>query len=146
MPNQNFTVDSVITSLTTTPLSGFINPAFIHICNVKRRNNNLKDLLNAPDYGYTDNWDNVYINLPCRLEISNPSDIQFKETGERIKPTNILYVDFATPLKAEDRIYILNSDLVSLGYGTEFIVQGRIPALDMIRKPRHHLEYNLIVP
>jgi hypothetical protein len=116
-------------------------------CTVKRRALvPAVDILNAPSYGKVINWSNVYVNLPCRLEVYSPSSIQFKPTGERIEPSNILYVDCSTPLKPEDRVFLLNIEDTGLYYYQEFIVQGAVPALTMMGLPQHHLEYNLIVP
>lgn len=116
------------------------------ICSVKRRADNYSvDILNEPSYGDVKDWDNIYVNIPCRLEVSN-SNIQFKPTGERIPPKNILYVDASTPLQVEDRVIFSNNNVNGLGFQQEFIVQGCVPALDQIGQPSHHLEYELLCP
>jgi hypothetical protein len=144
MERLQFTTDAIVSNLTSV-ISGPMYAMFSMKCNVKRRNSNpIKDLLNAPSYGKTDTWANVYINIPCRLETIK-SQIQFKPTGERAEPINILYVDCSTPLKIEDRI-ILDNKFTGLRYSQEFIVQGAVVALDMLRRPQHHLEYKLIIP
>jgi hypothetical protein len=145
MPNINLTSDSFV-AVQSPVVSGSIFAALTMKCNVKRRAGNpVKDILNAPNYGKVDNWVNIYINLPCRLEIKQ-SSIQFKPTGERVEPTNILYVDASTPLNIEDRVFMVSSDNVSgLGYQQEFIVSGVMPAISMIGGIDHY-EYSLIIP
>jgi len=138
---KRFTNDGVV-AVVSPIIAGPMFSMFNMKCNVKRRASTpTKDILNAPSYGTVDTWDNVYVNIPCRLEIIK-SPIQFKPTGERVLPVNILYVDCSTPLKIQDRI-ILDNKYTGLRYSQEFIVQGAQPALDMLRRPQHHLEYRL---
>jgi hypothetical protein len=161
--DKNFTDDAIIhnaytfkslsndgyVSVVSPGISGPMWALFTHKCNVKRRATYpIKDALNAPSYGTVNTWMNVYVNLPCRLEISS-SDIQFKPTGERVAPTNILYVDVSTPLKIEDRVFMVfdsKNDVAGLGYQQEFIVQGTVPALTMLGQTGHHSEYILVMP
>ena len=144
MPDKTFTTDSTIG--VTPPIIGGMSWLLSHKCNVRRRPTNpSRNVLNELSYGKVDTWNYVYVNIPCRLEISQ-STIQFKSTGERVEPTNILYVDFSTPLNVEDRIFMIDTSTTGLGLNQEFIVQGTTPALDMVGQPKHHLEYHLIIP
>jgi hypothetical protein len=113
-------------------------------CTVKHRLQGTRDMLNAPSYGEPSSWETIYTDLPCSLEVYSKSDIQFKPTGERMEPTNILYVGIDTPLDIEDRIYFAGVDS-GLGYDQEFVVQGANPAIDMMGQI-DHLEYELIIP
>jgi hypothetical protein len=145
MSDKSFTNSGTIANKTIAS-GGAMNFALTMKCNVKRRNPNAsKNALNEIDYGKVKDWDNVYINIPCRLEIQS-SPIQFKPTGERVAPMNILYVNASTPLKVEDRVFIGNTDAVGLNIVQEFIVQGTKPALSMVGLPTDHLEYDLLIP
>ena len=143
-----------VKSLTNDSIVSVISPVsagasfflLTHKCNVKRRAENPSaNILNEPDYGVPQDWVNVYVNLPCRLEITS-SQIQFKPTGERVPPMNVLYIDASTPLKVQDRVWFLDTNVTGLGVVQEFIVQGAKPALNMLGLPQHHLEYELLVP
>lgn len=144
---KTFTSDGSVATITPVD-AGPLFFALTQLCNVQRRSSNPSyDSMNAPDYGPVKDWPTVYVNIPCRLEIKILSSaIQFKPTGERIQPQNVLYVDASTPLNVEDRVFILNNSVPGLEYAQEFIVQGTNPALNMIGLPYHHLEYELIVP
>jgi len=120
-------------------------PSFYNLkCIVKRRSAISRDILNAPDYGNVSNWDIIYDALPCSLEVYQKSDIEFKPTGERVEPVNILYVGPDALLDVEDRIFFNGVDS-GLGYDQEFIIQGCNPALDMLGGIEHY-EYEMIIP
>jgi len=147
MNDQNLTTDAIVAVVSPVSNSGSLYSALTHKCNVKRRDVNAsRDALNEIDYGNTIDWANIYIDLPCRLEIVRANPIEFKPTGERMKPKTILYVDASTPLKPEDRVYMLDNRTTGLPKQQEFVVQGALPAMNMIRQPRHHLEYRLALP
>jgi hypothetical protein len=144
MADKTFTTEGIVT-IVLPVIAGTMFFALPHLCNVKRRvETPSKNVLNEPDYGKSKDWANIYVNLPCRLEISS-SKVQFAPTGLRVPPINRLYVDASTPLKVMDRVYF-NPSVSGLGVVQEFIVQGAMPALDMVGQPSHHLEYELIIP
>lgn len=94
-----------------------------------------RDILNAPDYGTPDNWNIVYPALKCRIEYSSNS-IEFKQTGERLRPSIIMYLDDDVDVRAEDRIYD-GKDI--------YIVDGKQIYYNTVGEV-HHFEYNLLVP
>lgn len=93
---------------------------------VKRRASTGRDSLNNPIYGApTDGagWSTVYTGVPARLAFSSKA-IQFAMTGERPKPSGVVYYPPNFALQVEDRI--LTADSSTIEYTVVSIVPGYI--------------------
>jgi hypothetical protein len=73
-----------------------------------------RDSFNNPIYGApTAGWTTVYSAMPCKLAFSG-TPIEFSPTGERVKPSGVLYFSSDNVLQHEDRIITSN--------GIEYVV------------------------
>jgi hypothetical protein len=110
---------------------------------VQRRVNSAsapRDSFNNPVYGApTATWPVVYTNMPCRLAFSG-TPIEFSPTGERVKPSGVVYYPTNYTLFHEDRI------LVNFGYGPiEYIITS-IQAAYQTSTVISHMEANVELP
>jgi hypothetical protein len=101
-----------------------------------------RDALNAPSYGTPDNWKTIYSALKCRIEYvggtRSGSRIEFRPTGERVKPIAIMFIDDDMDIRAEDRI------IDSVGV-FNWIVEGKQILYNTVGGI-HHYEYQLNIP
>jgi hypothetical protein len=100
-------------------------PALFNVVvNVYQRASTGNDSLNNPIYGTPTSgagWSLVYANMPCKLAFSS-KQIQFAMTGERPKPSGVVYYGSSFTLAPEYRIVTTDPSPI------EYVVVSVVPA------------------